>query len=218
MSAVIISVINQKGGAGKTNIAVSLAGAFSRRGLKTLLVDGDRQGTATRWISNGPEDGIIRVNNLAHAGGKIHQEVRKHISDYDYIIVDCPPSQDAPIASSMLLVSDLALIPFIPNPGDLWATIQILQTVEQVASINETLKVAVVPSVVRPKLSMTEVAIESLGESFPNVPILKTRIMQRAIYPEAMVRGDSVHVFGRRAADAVKEIDALSDELFALLA
>src|SRR5438105_2291147 len=105
MPAKIIIVTNQKGGSGKTNLAVHMAGTVIRRGYKTLLIDADPQGTATIWVSNA-EAGTknkIRVMGLAATKEKIAQEVKQFVDDYDIIIVDCPPAVDSKIPQVMLM-------------------------------------------------------------------------------------------------------------------
>ena len=113
MAAKIIILANQKGGAGKTNVAVHLAGSCVRHGYKTLLIDADPQGTATKWVSQAEEGAPhkIRVMGLAMAGQKIGQEVKQYVDDYDLIIADCPPAVDSPIPQVMLMIADLALVP-----------------------------------------------------------------------------------------------------------
>lgn len=92
MSAKIVTVFNQKGGCGKTTVSMHIAGTLGVRGCKTLLVDMDEQGTATRWAAQAPEEKPFpaSVIGLAPSGGAMHREVRKFMADYDYIVVDCP--------------------------------------------------------------------------------------------------------------------------------
>ena len=143
MIAKIISVVNQKGGTGKTTLSTQIASAFSvLHGKKVLLVDADPQGTATRWATTAEEDQPFpaAVIGLGMAGKKLHVEVRKHINDYDVIIIDCPPSIDSETPQSALIISDLVIVPVIPSPPDLWATVGIKKLIGYVEPLNDQLQ------------------------------------------------------------------------------
>jgi chromosome partitioning protein len=216
MTAKIISVVNQKGGAGKTNVSVHLAGTANRRGFKTLLIDGDKQGTATQWAANAEEGAPfkIRVMGLANAQTKIAQEVKQYVDDYDLIIVDCPPAVDSPIPRVMLMISDLALVPVIPNPGDGWASAALLELAEVTQQThNPDLQIRIVASIVRPNLALTKEMLKQMGDMRESAPLLKTFIQQRTSYVEAMLIGDSAHGFGAPARAAIKELESLFDEV-----
>lgn len=217
MAAKIVSVVNQKGGAGKTNVSVHLAGTAIRRGFKTLLIDGDKQGTATQWAANAEGDAPhkIRVMGLANAQTKIAQEVKQYVEDYDLIIVDCPPAVDSPIPRVMLMISDLALVPVVPNPGDVWASAALLELAEVTQQThNPELQVRVVPSNVRPNTAMTKQILNLLRtEVREGAPVLKTMIHQRTSYVEAMLVGDSAHAFGSAAKPAIAELESLFNEV-----
>src|SRR5215203_1872085 len=118
MAAKIIAVCNQKGGSGKTTLSMQLAGSLARRGNKVLVVDADPQGTATRWAASADDENPFpaSVVGLTAASEKVHREVKKFINDYDFIVIDCPPSADSPVPQSSLLIADLALVPIIPTP------------------------------------------------------------------------------------------------------
>lgn len=216
MVAKIISVVNQKGGAGKTNISVHLAGTANRRGYKTLLIDGDKQGTATQWAANAEEGAPfkIRVMGLANAQTKIAQEVKQYVDDYDLIIVDCPPAVESPIPKVMLIISDLALVPVIPNPGDVWASAALLEMAEITQQThNPDLQIRLVASNVRPNTAMTKQTLEILATMRESAPLFKTLIQQRTAYVEAMLAGDSAHYFGSSANPAIKELESLFNEV-----
>lgn len=216
MAAKIISVVNQKGGAGKTNISVHLTGTSIRRGFKTLLIDGDKQGTATQWAANAEEGAPykIRVMGLANAQAKIAQEVKQYVDDYDLIIVDCPPAVDSPIPKVMLIISDLALVPVIPNPGDVWASAALLEMAEITQqTLNPELQIRLVASNVRPNTAMTKQTLEILSTMRESAPLFKTKIQQRTAYVEAMLAGDSAHYFGASANPAIKELESLFNEV-----
>jgi chromosome partitioning protein len=214
MRAKIVSVTNQKGGCGKTNLAVNFAGTAIRHGYKTVVVDADPQGTALQWVGNAEEGAAVQIPviGLSHAGAKITHEIKKYIDDYDLIIVDCPPAVESPVPQAMLLISDLALVPVVPNPGDLWAATALLELAERMMGVNETLRVALVASIVRPNLGMTKSALQTMATMKDNMPLFKAQINQRAAYPESMLSGDSVHALGSAAKAAIKEIEALYAE------
>jgi chromosome partitioning protein len=219
MPAKLIIVTNQKGGAGKTTAAVHLAGTAVRRGFKTLLIDADKQGTATKWVAQA-EDGQahkIRVMGLAMAEAKIAQEVKQYVEDYDIIIVDCPPSVDSPIPQVMLMIADLAIVPIVPKPGDLWASTDLLELAERATAMNPDLKVRLLGSNVIANLAMSKHSLSSMASMRDSAPLFKTRLHQRTAYVEAMLTGDSVHYFGSSAKTAVNEIESLFDEVVTTL-
>lgn len=219
MSAKIIIVTNQKGGAGKTNTAVHLAGTCVRRNFKTLLIDADKQGTATKWVAQAEEGHPykIRVMGLAMAEAKIAQEVKQYVEDYDIILVDCPPSVDSPIPQVMLMIADLAIVPIVPKPGDLWASTDLLELAERAMTLNPDLKVRLLGSNVIANLAMSKHSLESMSQMRESAPLFKTRLHQRTAYVEAMLTGDSVHYFGSAAKPAITEIENLFDEVAAVL-
>ena len=107
----IIALVNQKGGPGKTTIAMHLAGTLARRSFKVLVVDADPQGTATRWASSAPDDAEFPAGIARLGGGdvKLHREVKKFLTDYDFIVIDCPPSADSPVSSLLYSLQTFAL-------------------------------------------------------------------------------------------------------------
>ena len=132
MAARIISIGNQKGGVGKSTVTMQLAGSLTRRGYKVLVVDADEQATATKWASMSDiEPFPATVVGLAATGSKLHRELQKFVDQYEYILVDCPPSVSAPTPQSAFLVSDLVLIPTRPSLADIWAVQETLKLIER---------------------------------------------------------------------------------------
>lgn len=217
MAAKIIAVCNQKGGPGKTTLSMHLAGSLARRGQKVLVVDADPQGTATRWAASA-DDGSpfpASVVGLSAASTKVHREVKKFVEDYQYIIIDCPPAADSPVPQSALLVADLALVPIIPSPLDMWAAVGIRHVIENVGDINEDLKARLVINQCQPNTNLAKEALEVLPEF--GIDLCRTFIHQRQAYRQAAVYGQTVHDLGSKAAPAVEEIEALTDEVLSIL-
>jgi chromosome partitioning protein len=217
MAAKIIAVCNQKGGSGKTTLSMQLAGSLARRGGKVLVVDADPQGTATRWAASADDERPFpaSVVGLSAASTKVHREVKKFVEDYDFIIIDCPPAADSPVPQSALLVADLALVPVIPSPLDMWAAVGIREVISNVGDINEELKSRLVINQLQPNTTLAKEALEVLPEF--GIEICDTYLRQRQVYRQSAVFGQTVHDFGAKASAAVEEVEALTGEVLALL-
>lgn len=217
MPAKIIAVVNQKGGVGKTSVTMELAGTLARRGFKVLVVDADPQGTATRWAAAAPDDTPFpaAVMSLSAAGGKVHREVAKFTEDYEVILIDCPPAADSPVPQSALLIADLALVPVIPSPLDLWSSTGIRQVIEAISQSNEGLQARLVINALEPRTSLAKEVVDILSAF--GIPRAETALHHRTVYRQSAVFGGTVHLFGSKAAPAIEEVERLTDEVLALL-
>lgn len=214
--AKIITVANQKGGCGKTTVAMCLAGSYGLLKKKVLVVDADLQATASRWAASASDDKPFpaAVTGMAAVGNKLHREVKKYIDDYDVIIIDCPPAVESSAPQSALLISDLAIIPVIPSPADLWAARGIKHIIENVQGINELLNVVMVANMV-PRTALGKNALEAL-EDF-GFPLAKSMLAQRTAYRESVLYGCPVQSLGSKAKEASIEVNNLSNEIWDLL-
>jgi chromosome partitioning protein len=217
VTAKIITTANQKGGSGKTTTTMQVAGALARRGCKTLVIDADPQGTATRWAASAEDDKPFpaTVAGLAAAGGKVHREIQKFLEDYDYILVDCPPAVESPVPQSALLVSDLALIPVIPSPADLWAATGTQKLIDTIGTINERLQVRIIANMCQPLTTIARDALDLLSEF--GIPLAQSRLHLRTVYRQSAVFGGTVHDMGDKAKLAITEIESLTDEILGIL-
>ncbi|MDX1539759.1 MAG: ParA family partition ATPase [Geminicoccaceae bacterium] len=217
MTANIIAVVNQKGGAGKTTVSMQLAGTFGRRGRKVLVIDADPQATATRWAASAEDSQPFpaALSGLSAAGDKVHREARKYVEDFELIVIDCPPAADSPVPQSALMVADLALVPVIPSPLDLWASVGIGKVIDQIADLNDSLQPRILVNQCQLNTSLAREALEVLPQY--GIPLLQSRLHQRTAYRQAAVYGGTVHDLGPRAAAAIAEVDALADEVLAIL-
>ncbi len=214
MSAKIIVITNQKGGCGKTTLAMNLAGIMGSK-ARVLLVDGDPQGSATRWAASASDDRAFpsSVMGLANANDKAHREIKKYVNDYDYIIVDCPPAVENGFTSSVLLVADLALVPIVPSPTDLWSAVGIQKLISQVSALNENLQARLVANMCQGNVSISKEALALLNEF--DFPKTKTDIYQRTVYRQAAAFGGTVNDLDN--VKAKDEIKKLVKEILAIL-
>lgn len=216
MDTKIIAFINQKGGCGKTTLSINVGATLAHRHSKKIaIIDGDNQGSATKWAGNIGDDKEFpcTVLSLAKSNGLAHREIKKMIGMYDYIVVDCPPNTEAQINASILLVADLAVIPFNPSPLDLRA-IEELKPLIEAASINNE-KLQVVALINRADNRNVSTAVEKHFKNSENITLLNTKIKSRAIYCETELTGESVYT--SNVPQAKNEIALLVDELIEYL-
>lgn len=215
MTARIVAVTNQKGGSGKTTTSMTLAAGLVRRGFKTLVVDGDPQGSATRWYAMSPESTPFPapVVSLAEARGKIGQALRDHVEAYDVLVIDCPPNLDSPVMLSVLFVADVAIAPVIPSAIDAWATEKLLRVVEMAQAHNPGLRVLTLLNMVR-NTALARDMMADLGDD-ESLQLLETAFTLRTAYQEAAALG--VSVFDRGDRRAVQEANQLTEEVLSHL-
>ena len=214
--AKIIAVANQKGGPGKTTVTMNLAGTLALRGHSVLVADTDPQGSALRWSASAEEDKPFPavVSGLAQAGAKTHRELQKVFGQYDFILVDCPPAIESPVPQSVLLVADLALLPVIPSPVDLWAAQGIVQLIEHVQGLNENLKARVLINQAE-NTNLSGEVISILSDF--GVPVMDSQLRRRTAYREAALYGTTVNDLGHKAKPAADEVNLLVDEVMRVL-
>lgn len=217
MTAKIIAVVNQKGGSGKTTVTMQCAGTLALREKKILIIDGDDQNSAVEWASMAPEGTPFpaRVFNLAAAGRKIHQEIKKYYNDFEYIFVDCPPAADSPISKSVLLVADLALVPFIPDGLNMSAAVRIRDTIEDAQVMNPNLRSLLLLNRVEAKTNLTNEVLDLLPDF--HMSQAETKLHKRTYYPETFLTGSTVHSLKSKAKDAINEVESFTDELLTFL-
>jgi len=216
--AKIITVANQKGGCGKTTITMQLGGALGRRGHRTLIVDADPQGTASRWAASAPDDKLFpaTVVSLAATGRALHREVRKLISDYEYVVIDCPPAVESQAPQSALLISDLVLIPIIPSPPDLWASVGIKELILNSLTVNEGLRSRIVLNQCQKNRTLAKDALDVLAKF--GVELASSSLGVREAYRHASLVGGTVHDLEPKISlAAIQEVERLTDEVIALI-
>jgi len=204
----IVAVVNQKGGAGKTTLAMNLAGGLNRRG-QTLVLDLDPQGSAVQWASQGSTrfPAVVKRPMPRFDGVSI----RKTYSEFDYVVMDCPPSLESGATLSALRACHLASIPVLPSPVDLWASLGLPSELELARQTNPSLRSLMVINQLEPASALSS-AMHGALEEF-GLAAAKTAIRRRAVYRTAALDGVTVYELGRRAEAAVNEFESLLKEV-----
>lgn len=209
MGTHVIAVINQKGGAGKTTLAMNLAAGLSRRG-DTLVMDLDPQGSSRQWASMGNEPFPAAVEQLRGEdwdARTLHQNYKA----YAHMVLDCPPSVESHASMQALRACDVALIPVLPSPIDLWASLRLPQELEEARKVNPKLKAYLVLNQLEPHSALSAAMHDALTEF--GVPVLNAVIRRRAAYRSAALEGVSVYQLGGHGTHAVEDIETIIKEV-----
>lgn len=208
----IIGVLNQKGGVGKTTLSVNLAASLARAGSRVLLIDADSQGSALDWAAARAGEPLFSVVGLPRAS--VHKEVAEIGRGYDHIVIDGPPRM-ADVARSAIMASDVVLIPVQPSPYDIWAAEEVVKLIEEARVYKENLKAVFV---VNRKIVNTAIG-RDVGEALAAYPLpaLVAAVAQRVVFAEAAAQGKAVYEVEADGL-AAAEIEAVKTELMEMAA
>ncbi|MDB5575378.1 MAG: putative ATPase involved in chromosome partitioning,putative [Bradyrhizobium sp.] len=206
----IVALLNQKGGTGKTTLALHLAGEWARQGARVTLVDADPQASALDWSQARAESGAPRLFGvLGLARDTLHREAPELARDADHVLIDGPP-RVAGLMRSALLAADLVLIPVQPSPLDGWASAEMLSLLAEARSFRPGLAARFVLNRCAARTVIARETGASLADHDP--PLLAQRIGQRVLFAESLRRGRlAFEVDGE--GGAAREIAALAAEI-----
>ena len=176
----IISFLNQKGGVGKTTLAIHVADALSRRQKRVLLVDADPQGSALDWAAARQGEPLFPVAGLPRPS--IHKELPALAKGFDVVIIDGPP-RVYDVARSAIMASDLVLVPVQPSPYDVWAAKEIIDLMGEAMVFKPDLKSAFAINRKIVNTALGRDVVDALAD-YP-IPVLRSAICQRVALAES---------------------------------
>tara|TARA_Y100001949_G_scaffold82903_1_gene70042 strand:- start:175 stop:813 length:639 start_codon:yes stop_codon:yes gene_type:complete len=207
MLSKVITISQQKGGTGKTTLAVHLALAFIKyHNLKVAIIDTDPQGSLGKWFVIRSEKKVSNDNltfkTASLWGAQYESKTLK--KDNDIVIIDTPPKIESDARPS-IEASDLVIIPMTPSHVDFWATEAIIEIAKKA---KKKILIQINRANRRSKLiSKTNEYINSI-----NVNAFKTIIGHRQIFAASMGEGKTA-VEKQKKSNAVEEIKELSEEI-----
>lgn len=202
----IISFLNQKGGTGKTTLSVNVAAALTRRDHKVLLIDADKQGSASTWASL-REEPAFQVVSMAREN--MAKEALRLAEDFTATIIDGPPHAEH-IARSCIIASDFVVLPIEPSGLSTWASDLTVRQLQEAQAYKGNLECGFVVS---RKIGKTVIGrdIRTMAAE-AGIRILESEIEQRVALAESMTMGKTIFEWGPTST-AAREIESLTNEV-----
>ncbi|MEN7550435.1 ParA family protein [Rapidithrix thailandica] len=232
----IISIVNHKGGVGKTTTTISLGKALAMNGQRVLLVDMDSQGNLSQGLGvDEPEEQVVHallqekplpIYNIAKGldlapsdlelaeadmelvqtiGGfnRLNKVLRPVHKDYDYILIDCPPSLNI-ITSSAMVASTSCLITLQPEISAIKGLDKILTRIEKIQEeINDELRVeGIVFTLVNTRLVVHQTNMEYVRESLPGFKIFNSLIRENVALTESQSAQQDIFTYNKNTHGA----------------
>jgi chromosome partitioning protein len=188
-----VAVLQQKGGSGKTTLAINLAAAAHLEGDRALVVDMDRQASAFDWSAarqdGSPLDGLAVVKADRAIALPRFKEIAR---GYDYVFLDGPPRL-GDVTQSAAVAADVAVMPIQPGPFDFWAVAETLESLDQADQVREQLGRPLIRRVFVLNRASTNTRLAREAEAeLRKAGELAGVVHQRIAFPDAASRGESV--------------------------
>jgi chromosome partitioning protein len=185
----VICLLNQKGGVGKTTLALNIAASFALAGEAVLYVDADPQANALDWSAVRQQPPLFNV--VAMPRNTLHTQLPTLGANYAWTFIDGPPLAGE-VAKSAIIASDLIIIPLQPSGADKWSTQKILDLITEARFYKPNLKAVIT---VNRKIGSTAIG-KHFGREFqadyPDFPVMHTEIGQYVAFTEALTTGSTV--------------------------
>ncbi|MDP2759887.1 MAG: ParA family partition ATPase [Sideroxyarcus sp.] len=207
----IIGVLNQKGGVGKTTMSLNIAAELARRKNRVLLIDADVQGSCLDWaaarsqLDAGP---LFTCIGLPRA--TIHKEIVSLSQDYDHIIIDGVPRY-SDITRSAIMSSDLVAIPIQPSPFDVWSAADVVKLIQEA----QVYKPALQANFLINRVIAGTVIGRSLDDALESHQFkpFESRVHQRVVFAEAAMNGSALFETEGERGRATIEVSCLVSEI-----
>ena len=211
----IIAVIGQKGGCGKSTIAVHLAGWRTNIGKDVLLIDSDRQGTAQHWSLTRNDEQLPTPETIQQFDRSIGRTAINFSRRFDDIIIDVAGGDELAIATS-LRIADMGIVPFQPNELDVWTGGYLEDMVMPAQALNAKLRVLAVMNRAPTHHASTDVrrateALSNLRSIEWTGNIVKERSALRRCVPAGALIDEWTHPVDQ---NAIAEMDGVYQLMF----
>jgi chromosome partitioning protein len=207
MPGTIVTITQQKGGAGKTTLAIHLALVWAAGDRRVSIIDIDPQASLSTWFRLRHERlgaGGTPIEVAAVSGWRVAGEVERQAREHDIVLIDSPPHAETE-ARIAVRAAKLVLVPVQPSPMDLCATKPTLDLARA-----EKTRALLVLNRVPPRAKLTGALLGAFNAL--DVPLARTRIGNRVALAAAINEGQGILEYGPSSV-AAREIEALAAEV-----
>lgn len=204
----MISIINEKGGSGKSTVATNLATALHRAGKRVVLLDADIQATARDWKNASPE-GTDLPPVFGITGERSLKNDLASFSDNDFVVIDGPARADE-LTDAIVGVADIGLIVIQPSGADIWASAAAVKLINKKKNLGGRIDACFLLNRVSGVSRLSKEVIQG-GWNEYGIDQMQTTIGNRVAFAKALTDGLSVYDLADGQAKA--EIDFVVKEL-----
>lgn len=205
----IILIGGEKGGTGKTSLATNLCAALVSRGKDVLLVDTDKQASASTWCALRNENKALkRVPCVQKFGDGLGEDIKDLSNRYSNIVIDAGGRDSVEMRSAMS-VADKMYIPLKASQFDIWTIGSMDSIVNIMKPANPKLKAFIVINMASTHPSVSEAKdMIDLSNDFINIKMLDQPIRERIVFRKAAQRGMSIFEVDQTDAKAIIEFES----------
>ena len=217
----VISIVNEKGGSGKTTLAVNLAARLSEEGDNVLLIDADPQ-RSTEVFSDIRSQSNLKplFSSVSKTGVSLGDEIKRMRDNFDSIVVDTGGRDSKEMRKAMLSLNVL-IIPTIPSQYDVSVLDLMLDLSSEAKELNEELLTLILVNRISPnpfwqkslKVCVNTLMMQKKERNLSDVFLLNTVIYERQAYRKTVSNGNSLSEFCKNGDRALEDFESFYAEL-----